>query len=399
MSHSSRRLASAVLFVLLVLVAAGVADAAARQAAPPADTTDAFQGKQAIEDLSLEDLLSREIRGGESGSYGARLAEYEVHADVHGYVTTDFLKPVPEGVSTFDLHHTVLMVRASLSDRVLPEFGLEWDHGGSEFYIPFAIVDLVASPLAIVRVGYFVVPLGVFNEYQYPDFLRKTVGSPIAMREIVPALWSEVGVQLRGKAEWADARGVNYAVYVVNGLEQRDPDPADGAVAEGSSIREMRRNLRDQRTSGKAIGGRIGATLGEGVDVGVSGYTGSYTADGGRRLSIVDVDFTLRRAALTVRAEGAAAFQEVAGDDYRKSGAYVLVAHRTTRAFEPYVQIEAVDLDGTPEPRRRGALAGAVLYPFPDEARGASLKLEGGATWVGDAGPDGLLAAQLTLAF
>ena len=37
------------------------------------------------------------------------------------------------------------------------------------------------------------------NEYLYPDFLRVTGLPPLFSRSVVPALWSEVGLQARGR--------------------------------------------------------------------------------------------------------------------------------------------------------------------------------------------------------
>jgi len=390
--------------VTSVLVVAGalcVAPRAARgqQPAPSPAASPQPRPSQAIEEEDLEALLAREIRAGELGSFGERMAEYRVHAEAHGYLSTElkelrmpWFNDARKQVSTFDLHHQVLNFRVSLFERIVAESQIEWEHIGKDFYVPLGQIDVKLRDWLIVRSGYFAVPVGAFNEYQYPDILRKTGQQPLFSREIVPALWSEVGVQLRGKLEWRRGANVNYAVFVSNGLEQ--------ASGEGGSIRGMRRNDRDRNDSNKAVGGRLGVAPAAGLDLGISGYGGAYTADGRRRLSLWDADLTWSRGRLLVRAEGAVALQQVAAGTLHKKGGYVFGAYRAARGLEPYLWLEASDLDAGPQERRRGVLVGTVVYPFPDRARNLMLKIEASSlrdaltkTW----GGQGL--AQLVLGF
>ena len=69
----------------------------------------------------------------------------------------------------------------------------------------------------------------------------------------MPIVWAETGVQLRGEYELGSYPIINYAIYVVNGLEQ-SANP-DGTVGEGGRIRSMRQNNRDSNTSDKAFWG------------------------------------------------------------------------------------------------------------------------------------------------
>ena len=356
-------------------------------------------GLEPIESMSLESLLKREIRGGEMGSYGLRLAEFSVEADLHGYLGVDLIGSAPGQISTFDLHHAVLFARADFFGRIIPELALEWEHAGTEFYMPYAQIDLKSTDALIFRVGYFVTPVGAFNEYQYPDFLRKTILAPIAMREIIPALWSEVGVQVRGKVVDASGRGVNYAVFTSNGLEQTDSDPSDDVVPEGGSIRGMTKHARDQTNADKAFGGRLGATLAKGLDLGCSGYHGAYTADGRRDLTMLGTDLALHFEQFTLRMEAVAARQEVTGGRLNKRGGYVLLARRANPSIEPYVQLESVHIEGLADPVRRRLISGIVFYPFPGQAENVMMKIEGAWTRLGDGNAFGQLLAQLTLGF
>jgi hypothetical protein len=378
-----------VLFALMVVAALCAAPETARadeQAAPaetatptPSPTPKAkVKSGKTIDEMDLEELLDQEIRAGELGSFGQRLSEYNVHAELHGYVSAELKElRMPwsndnrKQISTFDLHHQVLNVRVSMFDRIEAESQVEWEHIGKDFYVPLAQIDIKARDWLIVRSGYFVVPVGAFNEYQYPDILRKAGQQPLFSREIVPALWSEVGIQLRGKFGWREHGNINYAVFLSNGLEQ--------ASGEGGSIRNMRRNDRDKTHGNKAVGGRLGVAPMTGLDVGVSAYTGAYTTDGARRLTIWDADLTWSQGKLLVRVEGALARQEVTGGTLRKMGGYVFGAYRASSALEPFFWLETVDLDAGPLEKKWGPLFGTVIYPFPERAENLMIKVEAGS--------------------
>jgi hypothetical protein len=282
--------------------------------------------------------------------------------------------------------------------RVELESQVEWEHAGQDFYVPLAHIDVTAHEALIIRAGYFATPFGAFNEYQYPDFLRKTAQQPQFTREVVPALWSEAGLQLRGNLPLGGS-SLNYAVYSSNGLEQRDSDPEDGIVEEGGSIRDMRNNARDKNHADKAFGGRLGGSLGEAVDVGLSAYTGAYTTDGALRLSMVGTDLTALPGRLTLRVEGAVALQQITDGVLTKWGGYVMVAYRATAVVEPYLWFEVVDVDAGDAGRQMGPLAGVLLRPLPKTVPSLQLKVEANTLVADDGVVTGQGISQLVLSF
>jgi hypothetical protein len=273
------------------------------------------------------------------------------------------------------------MIRASLVDRVSLEIAFEWEHLGREledFYLPHAFMDIRAADWLILRAGFFEMPVGAFNEYLYPDFLRITGLAPLFSSVVVPALWSEVGLQLRGRVRLGPSAHATYAAVVSNGLEQADDDPKDGMIAEGGPLAEMRFHARDQFSGNKAVGGRLGLEVGD-FDLGLSGYTGRYTIEAARELSISDVDFSYRGEWLTVRTEGALAWQALTRDTLHKYGMYALVALRPSGYLEPYVQYDWT----RQRQNEQRLLAGLAIYPFPDTqaTRNLRLKSEAGVDW------------------
>jgi hypothetical protein len=213
---------------------------------------------------------------------------------------------------------------------------------------------------------------------------------------VVPALWSEVGLELRGRVDLGGQSRFTYALFVGNGLEQGDDDPEDGMVAEGGDIRAMRFNARDQYEPNKALGGRLGLEIDE-LDFGVSGYTGRYAIESDRDLHIADADASYRGEWLTVRTEGAVAFQEISGDVLRKYGLYALLALRPIAYLEPYAQYDLVNLDSG----LQRALLGVAFYPVPHEraTRNLRLKSEAGYELPEDGDPNFVWFFQLTTGF
>jgi hypothetical protein len=183
----------------------------------PADALEAYAF--ATDEHGMAEILRRDIRGGQIGSYARRLEELGVQVGVHGYVSLE-LKEVNETAS-FDLHHATAMIRASLQDAVSLELALEWEHLGREqddFHLPHAFLDIKFAEPLILRGGFFEVPVGAFNEYLYPDFLRIIGLPPHLSRGVVPALWFEVGLQLRGRFALGPQSHLTYAAFVSNGL-------------------------------------------------------------------------------------------------------------------------------------------------------------------------------------
>lgn len=382
-----------VLLGAFVVEGADSAEVSAAEAAVTEEDSELQDDGAEIEEISLEDLLAKEIAAGESGSFGYRLASYGIDPYLHAYAVMDF-NDTEGKTNTFDMHYFNVFVGANINDVVVPEVQLEYEHGGEEIQMRFGQIDLrLAGDAFTLRAGKFLVPMGVYNEFLYPEFISKTPQRPFALREIVPVSWAEVGLQARGKYELGLGRGVNYAVYVVNGLEQSDG-------GDGGAIRGMRNNHRDKYSSDKAFGGKIEVEPLSGLRLGFSTYMGAYTRDGAQDLSISDVNVGWTSGPWTLQSEYVWATQDVAaGADLDKSGGYVLGSYRTGK-FEPVVQFDWIELDGAPEKDRERWTAGFNYFPFDDLA--PSLVIKTSYEWVDNDGvdiDDNALWVQLAIGF
>lgn len=341
---------------------------------PPGPAAAAAGGK-AIEEISLEDLLGRDVAAGKSGSFGYRLQEYGVAPYLHAYTVVEW-NIERDKVNTFDLHYFNLFVGANIRNLAVPEMQVEYEHGGSEIKLRYAQLDVrVFGDTLQIRGGRFLVPFGVFNEFLYPEFISQLPDRPLALREIIPVSWAEVGVQARGRWSWDERQelGVDYALYLVNGLEQRD-DVLSPKIDDGGSIRDMRDNLLDEHNDDKAIGGRLGLRPIPGLSVGVSGYTGAYSVDGAQRLSLGGADATLQIANFQIQSEYVVGHQTTARGDILKLGGHVLVTFQLFDQLAPVFQIDHVRLGGAPEQDRVRLTAGAVVLPFANDVYNLVLK-------------------------
>lgn len=365
---------------------------------PEARAQDAAEEGEDLEDVSLESLLgSDRVLTRNEGSFGTMLQDYGVVPFIHGYAVSEFYKDEGEP-GTFDLHYFNILVGANYEDLIFPEAQFEYEHGGDEITLRFGQVDVrLVDDALFVRAGLFLVPFGTFNEYRYPEFIAKTSDRPYALREIVPVSWSEVGVQARGTYALGKNAELAYALYVVNGLEQRD-DPTTPEVDSGGSIRDMRDNHRDKNHGNKAVGGHVGVALSQKVKLGVSGYRGAYTVDGLRQLSVVGVDARYSSDALTLETELVSGWQEVPRDTLHKYGGYFLVAYKVTPIIEPVIMADFVELGEDPEDLRR-LMFGVNLIPFPERGPSLVWKTSYAVTRNGAQQDSGRFISQLALGF
>lgn len=308
-----------------------------------------------------------DVRTGQSGGFGTQLEQLQVEAYLHAYAVAFYRdNDLNRGssVNTFDLHYFNVIIGANIGDKIASEVLLEYEHCGDETEVRYGLIDYKIADSAILRFGKFLLPIGKFNEYFYPEYINKLPDRPMGLYQIVPTVWSEVGAQLRGRYELPSEQSVNYAFYVVNGLEQ--PANSDGSVGEGGSIRSIRSNHRDRNNGDKAYGGRMGFEPTKELEVGFSYYTGAYTIDGKQNISIMDFDAEYKKDDLTLRGEYVWANQDTSGSDLKKDGFYAEAAYRLTRRFEPVARYGQADLDdGSGHDIQRSAI-GLVFYPNPE---------------------------------
>ena len=169
---------------------------------------------------------------------------------------------------TFDLFHFNPIFLFQLEDKLLARAEIEYEHGGGEIALEYAQLDFFLNDYVTISGGKFLIPFGVFNQKLHPSWISKVPGRPLANDQVVPVGWSEAGVMASGGVSISGYSKINYALYLVNGLEG----------AEGDNIRDLRKegDDRDVLNNNKAVGGRLGIVPIKEIEIGASAYTGKY---------------------------------------------------------------------------------------------------------------------------
>lgn len=240
----------------------------------------------------------------DASSFGQALSALGIRVVWSGYGDLVF-SAKQDGEVTFDASHFNPIVGAAIGDVARAELELEFEHAGTEIKVEYGFFEYQPVQWFTLRAGQFLVPIGRFNDELHPSFRWNQISRPTMFRNLIPGVWSDVGLQAYGRVMAVDAPiGVNYALYVINGLgHDEDFNPAP----EKEPIRKMKGGAIDTNID-KAAGARFGFHALSGLDVGdlivgVSGYTGAIDPAGEQRLSIVDLDAQVRLWALLLRAE------------------------------------------------------------------------------------------------
>lgn len=137
-----------------------------------------------------------------------------------GYVEAQYEYMATDGITeghTFKIPRMTLFVASSLHRRVKFLSEIELEEGGKEIAIEFAAMDILFHPLLNLRGGVIMNPIGAFNQnHDGPKW--EFCDRPIAMTQMLPTTWSNVGFGLYGKQyrkNWA----VGYELYLTNGFD------------------------------------------------------------------------------------------------------------------------------------------------------------------------------------
>jgi len=139
---------------------------------------------------------------------------------IGGYLEADYKYIGEDGLTeghTFRIPRVTLFVTSSISSRIKFMSEFEFEEGGEEIAIEFAAMDVNFHPLLNLRGGVVVNPIGAFNQnHDGPKW--EFVDRPIAMTQMLPATWSNVGFGLYGKMyqqDWA----FGYEAYLTNSFD------------------------------------------------------------------------------------------------------------------------------------------------------------------------------------
>lgn len=167
-----------------------------------------------------------------------------------------------------DFERFVLYVGYKYSDSIIFNSEIEFEHASTgkagSVSVEFAALDFLIDPMANIRAGMVLVPMGFLNLIHEPPFYFGN-NRPEVERTIIPSTWREIGLGLFGELY----PGLTYTTYVINGLD------ASGFSSKG--IRGGRQKGSKARAEDFAWVGRVDYALEQlpGLSFGASSYLGA----------------------------------------------------------------------------------------------------------------------------
>ncbi len=166
-----------------------------------------------------------------------------------------------------DTYRFIPYIGYKFSDNIILNSELEFEHG-NEVAVEQLYVDFILDPLATVRVGHQLVPMGYVNLYHEPT-LFNTVQRPDVEKQLIPSTWHELGLSVYGKTD-----SFEYQAGVFTALDMNNPELTTPKT-DKDWIRKARvGNEGDQGIDNPAVVVRLDYNGINGLQVGVSGYTG-----------------------------------------------------------------------------------------------------------------------------
>lgn len=203
---------------------------------------------------------------------------------ITGFADTLYRKVDGQNGSFFLAHfNPIFLFRAS--DNVLAEGELEMEvaeDGTTEANLEYAQIDYLFNDYLTFIAGRFVLPIGVVREKLDAAWINKMPIMPLPEADGTSLISeNDIGVQARGAFDLGQQSQLTYALYGVNG-------PGDGG---GDALIFNNGSSLNGRPSG---GGRVALfhywKPQQDVELGVSGQSGPWSADGNQLYSVVAVD-------------------------------------------------------------------------------------------------------------
>lgn len=294
----------------------GLTESGMTGARPPSEAPSGGQKKR------LEDLAAPRSAGQKYGStmegsgqlIYARPFVSSPKAILGGYMDIEYINRADKGgpkSNTFDQHRLVPFIYGDVSDHVKFAAEIEIEHG-EELKVEFATIDYLINEPVNLRAGILLLPLGKFN-LLHDSPLRDLTERPLVNQRIIPTTLHQPGVGFYGTVYPTRLSQLNYEAYLTSGFTDAfgggsNPDPTSN-ISNTAGIRDARDNNTEfDNNNGKAVVGRVAFSPILGVEVGGSGFFGSYDPNSTRPLAIWAVDWTLQRGPFEIIGESAWAY-------------------------------------------------------------------------------------------
>jgi hypothetical protein len=217
---------------------------------------------------------------------------------IGGYGEFNFKNVVSDRAGThdeFDLLRFVLYTGYKFNDWIVFNSETEFEHASTgkkgEVSVEFANLDLLLHPMANVRAGLLLVPMGFINEIHEPPFFHGNV-RPQVEQQIIPSTWRSNGIGLFGEL----LPGLSYRTYAVTSF--------DAKRFRSNGVRGARQSGSQEFADDFSWVGRLDYTLMPGTLIGGSAYVGDQSQSQEFAGVKADVFTQIYEAHIQLRARG-----------------------------------------------------------------------------------------------
>ncbi|WP_456402649.1 porin [Persephonella sp.] len=171
-----------------------------------------------------------------------------------------------------DIYRFIPYIGYKFTDNIILNSEIEFEHGanqerGGKVTVEFLYIDFLFNDYANIRLGNFLIPMGITNFLHEPIFFN-SVNRPEVETKVIPTTWNENGVMLFSNMEnWA------YYLAVVNGFHATKK--GDIGFTSEKWVRNGRQAGANAVAEDFAFVGRLDYTGLEGLFAGVSVYYGN----------------------------------------------------------------------------------------------------------------------------
>ncbi len=202
-----------------------------------------------------------------------------------------------------------------------------------------AQIDMFINNWLTMDVGYFLAPIGFWNERLDPRWINKLPDIPLVMRQVIPDGLTVTGLQFRGaKYLFGSPFKMEYAAFASNGFGV----PGSGKAADWADQGGLIGSTANVNQS-MAYGGRLAIWLpSRGINFGASGMASApYGLGAGPVYNIWQPYFNYHYGNWDFRFEYGDAYQNVKnfiGNNIRRQGMYAQLAYRNYASLYQHLQ-------------------------------------------------------------
>ncbi len=202
-----------------------------------------------------------------------------------------------------------------------------------------AQIDIFINDWLMADIGYFLAPVGFWNEALDPGWINKLPDVPLVMQQVIPDGLAVTGFQLRGaKYLFGSPVKMAYAAFASNGLGV----PGSGGVtdwADNAGIIGSTGNVNNSMAYGARLSFWIPT---RGINFGVSEFVNApYSAGSGVYYSVWQPYFNLHRGNWDFRFEYGNSYESTKayiGNNQQREGMYAQLAYRNYASLHKHLQ-------------------------------------------------------------